>query len=213
MSNDQQDPTAGKTEEKVDLKPKTVGVAATPKVVKQAPPAPPKNAAQKLEALEQAFVRQNQQITILADEIDRLRETVVALNKRLNASIQAGEQGNMSNESVNKIILGENMKELESKVNFLVEQGVLVRNDEAEISDKTFVVGREVDAQGNVTNPRVQFAISTVDPSVKDKFLSRKAGDVIAFSETDDSVEITEVYEMVDLKKKKNFEKTTQPTK
>lgn len=168
--------------------------------------APPKTAAQKLDALENAFMGQNNQINILADEIDRLRQTVVALNKRLNASIQAAEGGDLTNDSVNKIIVSENSKELENKISFLVEQGVLVRNDEMEISEKTFVVGREIDTQGNITNPRVQFAVNSVDAAVKAKLLSKKAGEVVSYSEQEDSLEITEVYEIVDPQIKKNFE-------
>ena len=184
---------------------KKVSKAAAEK--KAAPPPPPQTASQKLEALENAYVQQNNQINILADEIDRLRQTVVALNKRLNASIQAAEGGGVSNESVNKIIMSENVKELESKITFLTEQGVLLRNDEAEITDNTFVVGRELDQEGNVTNPRVQFAVKTVEKEVKDKLYTKKAGDVIAYSENEDSLEITEVYEIVNPKIKKNFEK------
>lgn len=187
---------------------KKVARVATVKPITPAPIAPPKTAGQKLEALEQAFVRQNDQINILADEIDRLRQTVVALNKRLNASIQAGENGGISNEAVNKIILADNVQELESKVKFLVDQGVMVRDDEAEITDKTFVVGREVDTLGTITNPRVQFAVNTVDPELKKQLHGKKAGNVVAYSESEDSLEITEVYKIVERKvSKKNFEK------
>lgn len=199
-------------ESKVETK--EVAVEAKPKAAKapakkaEAPKAPaPMTAAQKLEALENMFMTQNNQIDILADEIDRLRNQLVAVNKRLNSTIQAAEQGGISNDSVNKVILAENMRELESKITFLVEQGVLVRNDEAVISEKNFVVGREIDTSGNVTNPRVQFSVSSIDPEVKKQMIGKKAGDVVAYSESEDSLEITEVYDIKEPKKKKNFEK------
>jgi hypothetical protein len=194
-----------KVESKEAAKPK-----AAPKAAK-APTAPvkaPMTAAQKLEALENSFMAQNQQIEILADEIDSLRQTLVAVNKRLNASIQAAEQGSLTGESVNKIILGDNMKELESRITFLVENGALVRSDDKEIDSMTFVVGREIDTTGNVTNPRVQFSVQSVDPQLKAQILGKKAGDVVAYSETEDSLEITEVYQITDPKTKKNFEKS-----
>ena len=192
-------------ENKVEVKEKTKKTAA-PKAEAKKAVAPPQTASQKLDALENAFIQQNQQIDILAEEIDRLRGTVVSLNKRLNASIQAAEQGGITGESVNKIILGENMKELEAKVTFLTEQGVLVRNDDSEIGDKSFVVGRELDTEGNVTNPRVQFSVGSIDQEVKGKLQGKKAGDVVAYSEGEDSLEITEVYDIVDPKIKKNFD-------
>ncbi len=197
-----------KAEAKEKTAKKATKAAAAPKA---APQAPPQTAAQKLTALENAFMTQNNQIEILADEIDRLRSQLVAVNKRLNASIKAAEDGGISGEAVNKIILGENMKELEAKVDFLKEQGVLVKNDEAEISDKQFVVGRELDNEGNVTNPRVQFSVGSVDPELKKQLYGKKLGAVVAYSETEDSLEVTEVYDIVDPKIKKNFEKQQTP--
>lgn len=193
------------TKEVAEVKPKATKVAAKKAAAPKAPA--PMTASQKLEALENMFMAQNNQIEILADEIDRLRNQLVAVNKRLNSTIQAAEQGAISNDAVNKVILADNMRELESKITFLVEQGVLVRNDEAVIGEKNFVVGREIDTSGNVTNPRVQFSVNSIDPEVKKQMMGKKAGDVVAYSESEDSLEITEVYDIVEPKKKKNFEK------
>lgn len=155
-----------------------------------------RNASQTIAALENAFMSQNQQIQILADEIDRLRNLITSLNKRVNASIKAAEEGSLNGDSVNKIIINENMKELEGKVSYLVEQGILKKNDQAEISDKTFIVGREMDAEGNVVNPRIQFSVGSIDQSVKEKFLAKKMGDVVKYDDEKSSIEITEVYEI-----------------
>lgn len=195
-----------KEEVKAPAKAKSKKEAAPKAAAKPAAPPPPMTAAQKLEALENSFMVQSQQIDILAEEIDNLRKTIVNLNKRLNASIKAAEEGGLTGESVNKIILNEGMRELEERVSFLISQGVLVRNDAAEISDTNFVVGRELDTEGNVTNPRVQFSVVSIDKEVKDQIHGKKAGDVIAYSETEDSMEITEVYDIVDPKIKKSFE-------
>jgi len=187
-----------------EAKPKKAPAAKA--AAKPAAPPAPLTAAQKLDALEKSFIAQNNQIEILADEIDQLRLQLQAVNKRLNATIQSGDQGGVSSESINKIILGDNMRELESRITFLVEQGVLVRNDDSEISEKNFVVGRELDTEANVTNPRVQFSVGSVDPELKKQILGKKVGDVVAYSEGQDSLEVTEVYDIVDPKIKKNFE-------
>lgn len=172
--------------------------------------APKRNAAETIKALENAFMSQNQQINVLADEIDRLRQLVGALGKRLNASIKAAEDGGLSGDSVNKIILQENIKELEAKVQFLIDQGVLTKNNESPISEQTFVVGRTVDAEGNVVDPRVQFSIGSLDKEVKQGLLNKKAGEIIAYEDGGPSFEITEVYEVAQPNIKKNFE--TQPS-
>lgn len=195
-----------KVESKEAAKPKAAPKAAKAAAKPAAPP-PPMTASQKLEALENMFMTQNNQIEILADEIDQLRSQLVAVNKRLNATIQAADAGGVTSESINKIILSDNMKELESRITFLADQGVLVRNDDAEITEKTFVVGREIDTEGNVTNPRVQFSVGSVDVELKKQITGKKVGAVVAYSETQDSIEVTEVYDIVDPKIKKNFEK------
>lgn len=164
------------------------------------------NAVQKMAALENAFIQQNQQIEILADEIDKLRQQIIILNKRINASIQASEEGGLNGESVNRIMMNDSIKELENKITYLVQQGVLVKNNDAEISEKTFVVGREVDAEGNVVNPRVQFAVGSVDKSLQDKLASKKAGAVIEHDANEPRLEIVEVYEITPPKKQQNFE-------
>jgi len=178
---------------------KTTEAAATPT-------APKRNAAQTIAALENAFMSQNQQIQMLADELNRVRNIITSLNKRVNASIQAAEEGSLNGDSVNKIILNENMKELEGKVTFLVEQGVLTKNDDKEISEQTFVVGREIDAEGNVVNPRVQFAVGSIEKTIQEKLLSKKIGAMIQFGDTDPKLEITEVYEINQPAVKKDYE-------
>ncbi len=197
-------------ENKQDSKPeaeeKAPAKKAPKKAEKQAAPPPPMTAAQKIDALENSFMVQNQQIEILAEEIDNLRKNIVNLNKKLNASIQAAEEGGLSNTSVSKIIMNEGIKELEERVQFLVQQGVLVRNDAAEVTDDNFVVGREIDTEGNVTNPRVQFSVNSVDPELKNQLYGKKAGAVVAYSADEDSMEITEIYDIKKPKIKKNFE-------
>jgi len=175
-------------------------------------PQPPKmNASQKIEALENAFMAQNQQIEILAEEIDRLRSVVTSLTKRINASIQAAEQGGVSTQSVNQIILNENIKELEGKVQFLVDNGVMELNNDIAVSTDTFVVGRHIDSEGNVVNPRIQFAVKSIDPDLQSRLMNKKAGDVVSYDENEPSLEIVEIYQLADLNKKQEFDQNAQP--
>ncbi len=180
------------------------------------------NAAQKIEALENKVINLQAQINelvaileekvnILADEIDKTRQIGVALNKRLNASIKAAEDGGLNTDSVNKIILDENQKELAGRIKYLLDMGALVGDNEGEVSDKSFLVGRTVDAQGNVVNPRVQFAVGTVDPELKKALIGKKLGEVVGYSEEEDPFEITEIYQIADPKTKKNYEENQQP--
>lgn len=160
------------------------------------------NASQKLAVLENMVLAYDNKFNQLADEIDSLRNSITGLSKRLSASIRATE----TVDSVNKIVLDENIKELEGKVQFLIQQGILKLSNETTIVDKTFVVGREIDDQSNVINPRIQFAVGSLDQELKDKLIGHKFGDVIKVTEDGLALEVTEVYEIIDPTIKKDFE-------
>lgn len=154
-------------------------------------------AAQRLEALENIVLQQNSKFEILADEIDKIRNLIASLAKRLNATIKAGEDGGISNDSVNKLILENNAKELKGRVDGLIESGVMTREDDTEIGRRTFVVAREIDEDGTIINPRVQFAVASMPEDFIPKILGKKVGDLI--KPEDDltlSLEITEVYQI-----------------
>jgi hypothetical protein len=166
-------------------------------------------ASQRIEALEGQYMASIQNNQILAGEIDNLRQTLTAVARRLNATISAGEKGDLSNDSVNDFLMEENTKELVDKVIYLVEQGVLEKSDE-EIGEKSFIVARELDAESNVVNPRIQFALASVLDEVKAHILGKKAGDVIDSQEEGGLLlEITEVFNIVE-RVEKNLEEGSE---
>lgn len=151
------------------------------------------NATQKLLALEELVASLNGKIDVMADEIEKLSTFIKSITKRLNASIKVADSDN----DVKKIIIKENIKELEGKVTFLEQQGVLIKNDEALITDPTFVVAREVDDDGNEVNPRVQFAVGSLDPSYKKNLIGKKLGDLVKPEGDTFTLEIMEIYNIV----------------
>lgn len=168
------------------------------------------NAAQRIEGLENALAGVMRNNQILAGEIDNLRQTMGALARRLNATIQSGEQGNLSNDSVNDIITQQNASELKGKVDFLIEQGVLSLSDTGEVLEGTFVVGRELGEDKSVINPRIQFAMSSVHPDLKSLLIGKKVGDMVKNEEGDGLfLEITEVFNVVERVEKK-FDKEAE---
>ena len=156
-------------------------------------------AAQRIEALEGMNMAANQNIRVLAGEIDNLRQTMGALARRLNAAIKVGENGSLSNDAVNGLLVEENTQELKGKVDYLVGQGVLKQSEKGTVGEKSFVVGRELDEDRNVINPRIQFALASLIPEVKDLLMGKKAGDVIK-NESGDGLlmEVVEIFDIVD---------------
>ena len=167
-------------------------------------------ASQRIEALENMNMSSNENIRILAGEIDNLRQTIGALARRLNATIKVGESGSINNESVNDLLVQENTLELKGKVDFLIEQGVLETSKKGQVGEKSFVVGRELDEDRNVINPRIQFALASLIPEVKSLLMDKKVGDVIK-NEAGDGL-LMEVVEIFDIAEKieKNVSENVQ---
>lgn len=161
-------------------------------------------AAQRLTALEQQFLAGVQNNQILAGEIDNLRQTMAALARRLNATITSGENGEISNSEVNNLLVEENTAELKGKIDYLVEQGVLQSAKEELIHDKSFVIGRELDEDRNIINPRIQFAIASILPEVKELLIGKKVGDVVKNEKGDGLLlEVIEILDIADKVEKK----------
>jgi membrane-associated HD superfamily phosphohydrolase len=161
-------------------------------------------ASQRIEALENIISNYDARFEAAANEIDRLQNLLQSLAKRLNASIRATE----SDDAVKNIIIEDNVKDLQGKVDFLIEQGALVDNPEGEVHNGSFIVGREVDASGKVVNPRIQFALGTVIPEFQQKLLGKKVGDLVNTSDDDQggSIEILSLYNIEQPKVEKKFE-------
>jgi hypothetical protein len=156
---------------------------------------PQMNAHQKLLYLESKVDNGQKQINILAEEIDKLGQIIQALARRLNASNKAS---NIPNESIDKIIIEENVRELEGRVNDLISKGILeLAAEGSEVSEQCFVIGREIDTNGNVISPRIQFAVMSLVPELKPKFLGTKKGDIISNDHNDNGIEIMDIYNVI----------------
>jgi len=199
------------SEEKKEVKVKAkVKVKVKEKLSKAVPKS---NASQKIQALEDVILSYNQKFDILAEELDFLKTQVQAVAKRLNAAISAAEGGALTNDSVAKLIIEDNVKELKAKVEYLVQQKVLEVSESGEITERTFVVGREVSKNGDEVNPRIQFAMPALqDSDLKGKLLGVKAGEIVKPDEEDGlSLEISEVYNIVEQKVEKKFNEEATP--
>ena len=132
---------------------------------------------------------------MLAEEIDKLRDLVVGVGRRVNATIQAAEGGQITNDSVNNLIVQDNVKKLEAQVKQLVDMGVLTTG--STVTETSFVVGRELDTEGKVTNPRLQLAASTASETFKHLLIGKSAGDIILVdAENNISFELIELYDI-----------------
>jgi hypothetical protein len=133
----------------------------------------------------------------MARDLMTLKETVKLLNNKLDAvvkSINAG--GPITDESINKIMIENNAKDLKAKVDQMVAQGLLAASNTVESG--SFVVISESNSAGEVVNPRMQFLLSDLQhEEAKTKLNGLKVGDSTQIGDSGGSVTVLEAYSVV----------------
>lgn len=156
------------------------------------------NASQKLEALENKITdiesKLDRAIQLLLERVNSLADTDVAIAKRINAIVKAGDEGGVTTDSVKTAVVNQAATELKARVQMLIDNGLLTLDNESPITTESFVVGRELSSEGEEINPRIQFAVKSLQQEVQDTLIGKKAGESISDEKSQTSMEITEVY-------------------
>jgi hypothetical protein len=151
-----------------------------------------RTASQRIEDLERALMSLYQTADNMARDLLTVKEAIKLIGNKLDVVAKAA---NISDDTISKGMIDNNVAELKGKVTSLVENGVLVASEE--LLDSSFVVGQEVDTDGNVVNPRIQFTLGSLRPEVKAKIQAGKKGEAIDLEEGKLRFIITEVYSIV----------------
>jgi hypothetical protein len=146
-------------------------------------PADNRSASQKIADIENAVLSLLQTTQNLVRDVMTLKETAKLLNNKTSSIAQAAVKGELpTDEVLTRIMVENNVAELEKKTQELVASGNLVPQDQ--VTDHSFVVGSEQDDDGKTVNPRIQFALANIKEGQADvaaKFLGTKPGDIIEF--------------------------------
>jgi hypothetical protein len=173
------------------------------------------NAAQRLALLEQNLEQMRQiwmnQVNVIAEEIGKLSQSVIDVETRLNAFVNVETTLHQVNvgAGINKIIVDNNVKTMETQVNELISQGVLKKVEDGIVQEKSFVVGRTVNEKGDILNPRIQYYLPSM-ADLQTALITKKVGDVVKFGEGQVFVEISEVYDVINIEKNVNFEQPAE---
>lgn len=155
-----------------------------------------RTAVQKIDDLERAMMSLYQATDTLAKEIGTIKEAIKLLGNKTDSIVKVTQRGEaLSDESISKAMIENNVEELKQKVQNLIDQGLL--QSEQTISENSFVVGREIDSSGLVTNPRMQFVLSTLKEEIRSKFIGKAVGEILNLEEGKWSFEILESYSIV----------------
>lgn len=166
-------------------------------------------ATQRIEGLEASFMTTVQNINILASEIDKVKQTIMELARRVDAIIKAAETGSITNDSVNEVLINQRIDQMKGNVDFLVKQEVMDTAKDSTVKERSFVVGRQLNKDKEEINPRMQFSFDSLQEAFKEKILNKKVGDVFEWGEGL-FMEITEVYDIAKEVKKK-FDEPEEP--
>jgi hypothetical protein len=148
-----------------------------------------RNASQRIEDLERALMSLFQTCDNMARDLTLVKDAVKILGNKVDAIAKAA---GISDDTISAIMVENNVAELKGKVDTLVSSGVLVLTDTA--GDSSFLVGSEINEEGTVVNPRLQFALSALQGELQEKLKGSKAGDVITLQEGKLKFQVQEVY-------------------
>jgi len=152
-----------------------------------------RTAAQRIDDMERGLMALYQTADNMARDLMTVKEAIKLLGNKLDAVVKASNRGEQLNDDViSKIMVENNIEELKSKVTDLVNQGILVASEE--VGEQSFVVGREIDENGEVKNPRMQFVVSALNQDVRSKFPGAKVGQTLDLQEGKWKFEIQEAY-------------------
>lgn len=153
---------------------------------------PKLNASQRLETLEvnvqELLMHLNSlaQDNLMFREFAKLMGSKVAVMQRL-----AG----ISDDVIAAGMLENSINDLKKIVDDFIARGVMVASDV--VTETTFVVGKELTAEGEVTDVRKQFAVGKSNDLVRSKIIGAKVGDLVVFSEDTLNFIVEEIYEIV----------------
>lgn len=150
-----------------------------------------RNASQRIEDLEQALMAAYQTLNQMAGDLSTIKEAIKLLGNKSDAVAKAA---GLSDDVISAIMVDNNVAELKSKTDNLVTSGVLSTVES--IAADSFVIGKEVDDDGKVVNPRLQFALSSLNQDLQDKLVGAKVGDVVTLQEGKLKLEVMEVYKI-----------------
>jgi hypothetical protein len=155
-----------------------------------------KSAAERLSDLEQAAGYLHNTNDHITKDLVVLKNALKLLNNKVDAIVKASVSGEaITDEVLNRIMVENNVADLANKVTNMIVQGILVPEDA--ISANSFIVGSESDADGTVTQPRIQFALKALSADLQAKLLGVKRGASVQFEEGKSSFNVIESYKIV----------------
>ena len=168
-----------------------------------------RTATQKIEDLEKVVTVLYQATTQIKSAVESLlplqgdmalvKEALKLLNKKTEAIVQvAKSDSGITVESVSSLVTNMNVQDLKEQVAGYLANGHLVAADT--VASDSYIVCEELNKDGSIANPRVQFRVNSQDQETANALTGKKVGDVIDFGENRFSAKILEIYTVTEPK-------------
>lgn len=149
-----------------------------------------RNASQRLDDLEGAMMQAFQSFQSISRDIGIMKEAIQLLGAKVDAIVSISQ---IAPAAIEQAMIMAKVADLKSRVDNLLASGTLTAA--TEVSDNSFIVGEELDKDGKVTNPRIQFGVGALSPEIREKFKGGTVGSNIALEGA--SLSLLEIYDIV----------------
>ena len=157
-------------------------------------------ASERLSAIESALVPTQRRVGELemivfnlSRENEILKDALQLLHEKLESVIALSNEGkSLSNNNINEKVVMLKEQALKDRVDDLVNAKQITAAEE--VTDNSLVVARELNKNGTVENPRIQFLTSRLVEELQNKFIGKKVGELIKGEEDKLDLEIMEIY-------------------
>ena len=162
------------------------------------------SAGERLSALERMLVptvKRTGELEMLMFNISKeneiLKDALQLLNDKQLAVISLANEGlALSDHNINEKIVKLKELDLKKRLELLVIEGHIEASNI--ITNNSFIVARELNKDGTVNNPRIQFMTARLIEDLQEKFLGKKIGDLLKGEENKLDMEIMEVYSFIE---------------
>lgn len=157
-------------------------------------------ASERLSAIESALIPTQRRVGELemilfnlSRENEILKDALQLLHEKLESVIALSNEGSpLTNENINEKVVLLKEQVLKDKVTQMVDAGQIAKTEK--VTENSLVVARELNKNGTVENPRIQFLTSRLIQELQDKFIDKTVGDLIKGDEDKLDLEIMEIY-------------------
>lgn len=154
-----------------------------------------RSASQKIQDLHNGLMQLYQTADAMARDLGLVKDAIKLLGNKVDSIVKASSKGEIvTDEIVTRIMIENNVEELKQKVTLMQAQGILAPQEQ--VGADSFVVGAEINDEGETINPRLQFALYSLAEDLRGKILGSKVGETLAIQEGKLKFKVLESYQI-----------------